>query len=124
MPPLPADVPDLPARTWFQYGYQEGISRLLDLWDEFGVKVTSHMVGSAVRRNPALARKIVQRGHEAAAHSRNWQPEFGMSREEEKAFIAAGVADIELQLSAPQPAHAGRAVETGIPLPHRRLEPR
>ncbi len=93
--PLPAGVPDLPARTWFQYGYQEGLPRLLDLWDEFGIKVTSHMVGTAVRRNPALANEIVQRGHEAAGHGLNWQPQFAMTRQQEKEFIAAGAAEIE-----------------------------
>lgn len=56
---------DLPAETWYQYGYKEGIPRMLDNWDKLGIKVTSHMVGSAVEKNPALAKEIVQRGHEA-----------------------------------------------------------
>lgn len=89
--PLPKGFPDLPAKTWFQYGYKEGIPRLLDLWDRHKVKVTSHMVGEAVRRNPALAKEIVERGHEAAAHGMTWQPQYALPRAEEKAFIAAGV---------------------------------
>lgn len=93
--PMQAGVPDLPARTWYQYGYQEGIGRMLDLWDEFNIKVTSHMVGSAVRRNPALAREIVQRGHEASGHGLNWQPQYNMTREQEKEFIQAGAAELE-----------------------------
>ena len=39
---------------------------VLDLWDRHGVKVTSHMVGEAVHRHPALAKEIVARGHEAS----------------------------------------------------------
>src|SRR3954462_11560406 len=39
---------DLPGATWFQYGYKEGIPRMLDNWDKLGVKVISHMVGAAV----------------------------------------------------------------------------
>lgn len=93
--PLPKGYPDLPARTWFQYGYKEGIPRLLDLWDRHKIKVTSHMVGDAVRKNPALAREIVERGHEAAAHGMTWQPQYALPREEEKAFIAAGVAAVK-----------------------------
>lgn len=89
-PPVAAPYPDLPAKTWFQYGYREGIQRLLDLWDKHGVKVTSHMVGAAVQRNPALAREIVSRGHEAAAHGMTWQPEYAMARDELKRFIGAG----------------------------------
>jgi peptidoglycan/xylan/chitin deacetylase (PgdA/CDA1 family) len=93
--PLPKGYPDLPAKTWFEYGYKEGIPRLLDLWDRHKVKVTSHMVGDAVRKNPGLARQIVERGHEAAAHGMTWQPQYALSREEEKAFIGRGVAAVK-----------------------------
>jgi peptidoglycan/xylan/chitin deacetylase (PgdA/CDA1 family) len=93
--PLPRGYPDLPARTWFQYGYKEGIPRLLDLWDKHKVKVTSHMVGDAARKNPKLAREVVERGHEAAAHGMTWAAQYAMPREEERAFIAAGVAAVK-----------------------------
>lgn len=93
--PLPQGFPDLPAKTWFQYGYREGIPRLLDLWDRHGVKVTSHMVGDAVNHHPGLAKEIVERGHEAAAHGMTWSSQFNMSRDEEKAFVAAGVKAIK-----------------------------
>lgn len=93
--PLPPGTPDLPAQTWFQYGYREGVPRLLDLWDKHGVKVTSHMVGAAVLKNPALAKEIVRRGHEAAAHGMDWKPQFGLGRAEELAFVRAGVEAVE-----------------------------
>jgi peptidoglycan/xylan/chitin deacetylase (PgdA/CDA1 family) len=93
--PLPAGTPDLPARTWFQYGYREGVPRLLDLWDKHGVKVTSHMVGTAVLKSPALAREIVKRGHEAAAHGMSWKPQVSMSRAQELAFVREGVEAVE-----------------------------
>jgi peptidoglycan/xylan/chitin deacetylase (PgdA/CDA1 family) len=89
--PLPPEYPDLPAKTWFEYGYIEGIPRLLDLWDKHGIKVTSHMVGRAVLANPDLAKEIVKRGHEAAAHGMSWSSQFDMAREQEKEFIAEGV---------------------------------
>jgi peptidoglycan/xylan/chitin deacetylase (PgdA/CDA1 family) len=89
--PLPPEYPDLPAKTWFEYGYREGIPRLLDLWDKYGIKVTSHMVGQAALANPELAKEIVNRGHEAAAHGMSWLSQFNMTREQEKEFIAAGV---------------------------------
>jgi len=82
---------DLPAQTWYEYGYKEGIPRMLDLWDEFGIKVTSHMVGEAVQKNPKLARTIVERGHEAAAHGMSWSSQYNMTYDEEKKFIADGV---------------------------------
>jgi peptidoglycan/xylan/chitin deacetylase (PgdA/CDA1 family) len=82
---------DLPAETWYTYGYKEGIPRMLDNWDKLGIKVTSHMVGSAVLKNPQLAKEIVQRGHEAAAHGMNWSSQYNLSYEEEKKFIKDGV---------------------------------
>jgi peptidoglycan/xylan/chitin deacetylase (PgdA/CDA1 family) len=89
--PLPPEYPDLPAKTWFEYGYKEGIPRLLNLWDKYGIKVTSHMVGQAVLTNPDLAKEIVNRGHEAAAHGMSWLSQYNMTRDQEKQFIAAGV---------------------------------
>src|SRR4051812_17400952 len=82
---------DLPGATWYEYGYKEGIPRMLDNWDKLGIKVTSHMVGSAVLKNPALAKEIVQRGHEAAAHGMSWSSQYNLSYEAEKKFIKDGV---------------------------------
>ena len=82
---------DLPAATWYQYGYKEGIPRMLDNWDKLGIKVTSHMVGSAVLKNPQLAKEIVERGHEAAAHGMNWSSQYNLSYEAERKFIQDGV---------------------------------
>lgn len=82
---------DLPAVTWYQYGYKEGIPRMLDNWDKLGIKVTSHMVGSAVLKNPQLAKEIVERGHEAAAHGMNWSSQYNLSYEAERKFIQDGV---------------------------------
>lgn len=86
---------DLPANTWYQYGYKEGIPRMLDNWDKLGIKVSSHMVGAAVVSNPNLAKEIVERGHEAAAHGMNWASQYNMTYEEEKRFIKDGVDAIK-----------------------------
>ncbi|MET1114599.1 MAG: polysaccharide deacetylase family protein [Comamonas sp.] len=90
-PAMDKQFPDLPARTWFEYGVREGIPRMLDLWDRHGVKVTSHMTGQAVERNPQLAREIVQRGHEAAAHGQTWTPHWNITAEEERASYQANI---------------------------------
>lgn len=85
---------DLPAETWYQYGYKEGIPRMLDNWDKLGIKVTSHMVGSAVLNSPKLAKEIVERGHEAAAHGMSWSKQYNLHYDEEKKFIQDGVEAI------------------------------
>lgn len=86
---------DLPAATWYQYGYKEGIPRMLDNWDKLGVKVTSHMVGSAVLNNPQLAKEIVDRGHEAAAHGMNWSSQYQLAYKDERTFIKEGADAIK-----------------------------
>jgi peptidoglycan/xylan/chitin deacetylase (PgdA/CDA1 family) len=93
---LPASVPaDLAANTWFAYGYREGIPRMLDLWDKHGIKVTSHLIGEAAQRQSALAKDIVQRGHEAAGHGPRWSSQYAMSRPQERKFIKDAADMIE-----------------------------
>lgn len=92
---LDAKYPDLPTEKWYEYGFKEGIPRLLDMYDRKKVKVTSHMVGQAVERHPALAKEIVQRGHEAAAHGQTWGPFYERTRDDEKAYHEASVRALE-----------------------------
>jgi len=62
-------VPDLPTNAFFAYGHYEGIPRVLDLMDKHDIKLSSFMIGRAVETSPDVAREIVHRGHEAAAHA-------------------------------------------------------
>jgi peptidoglycan/xylan/chitin deacetylase (PgdA/CDA1 family) len=87
-------VPDLPTNAFFAYGHYEGIPRVLDLMDKHGVKLSSFMIGKAVETSPDLAREIVRRGHEAAAHGRVWDNSYQLTRDEEKRFIADSVESI------------------------------
>ncbi len=94
-PTIDTKYPDLPVAKWYDYGFKEGIPRMLDMFDRVGVKVTSHMVGAAVERNPQLAKEIVQRGHEAAGHGQTWTPQFSMTPEEERSSYEASIKTIE-----------------------------
>jgi polysaccharide deacetylase family protein (PEP-CTERM system associated) len=42
--------------------------RLLDIFDEYGVRSTFFMLGWVAERHPQLVRTIVERGHEVASH--------------------------------------------------------
>lgn len=93
---LPASISSDPVvNTWFAYGYREGVPRMLDLWDRHGIKVTSHMIGDAVRRHPELAKEIVKRGHEAAGHGPRWSSQYAMSRAQERQFISEAASMVE-----------------------------
>ena len=56
-PPIDPKYPDLPVQKWYEYGFKEGVPRLLDLWDRVGVKVTSHMVGQAVEKTSRTSQR-------------------------------------------------------------------
>jgi peptidoglycan/xylan/chitin deacetylase (PgdA/CDA1 family) len=93
-PAIEASYPDLAVGKWYDYGVQEGIPRLLEVFQRRRVTVTSHMVGAAVDRNPELAREIVNRGHEAAAHGQSWTPQHSMSADQERASYQANIKSI------------------------------
>jgi peptidoglycan/xylan/chitin deacetylase (PgdA/CDA1 family) len=95
MPKIDPQYLDLPASKWYDYGYKEGLPRLLEIFDRRKIKVTSHMVGAAVDLHPALAKEIVQRGHEASGHGQTWTAQFSMTPEEERVSYQQSIESIE-----------------------------
>jgi peptidoglycan/xylan/chitin deacetylase (PgdA/CDA1 family) len=89
--PLPKGQPDLPAESWFRYGANEGIYRMLDLWKKYNIKVTSHVVGEAAVKYPEIAKAIANQGHEIAAHGMSWSNQWNMSYADELAFVKKGI---------------------------------
>jgi peptidoglycan/xylan/chitin deacetylase (PgdA/CDA1 family) len=71
----------------FQYGIYEGTPRLLELMDKHNIKLSAFMVGEAVDKDPDLAKEVVRRGHEAAAHGRTWSASYDLGPTEERSFI-------------------------------------
>jgi peptidoglycan/xylan/chitin deacetylase (PgdA/CDA1 family) len=94
MPKIDPMYPDLPAAKWYEYGFKEGLPRLLDMFDRRKVKVTSHMVGATVDLHPALAKEIVQRGHEASGHGQTWASQYSMTPEQERESYKESIASI------------------------------
>ena len=95
MPKIDSKYPDLPASKWYDYGYKEGLPRLLDVLDRRNVKATSHMVGAAVHLHPSLAKEIVERGHEAAGHGQTWTAQYSMTPDEERASYQRSIESIQ-----------------------------
>ena len=93
--PLPKGTPDLPAESWFRYGANEGIYRMLALWKKHDIQVTSHIVGDAALRYPEVAKAIADGGHEVAAHGVSWDDQWNLSYEEESKFVSDGVNAVE-----------------------------
>jgi peptidoglycan/xylan/chitin deacetylase (PgdA/CDA1 family) len=95
LPQTDPKYPDFAATKWYEYGFKEGLPRLLDMFDRRNVKVTSHMVGSDVEKHPTLAKEIVERGHEPSGHGQTWTPEYSMVPEAERKSYADSAATIE-----------------------------
>jgi peptidoglycan/xylan/chitin deacetylase (PgdA/CDA1 family) len=93
--PLPKGQPDLPAESWFRYGANEGIYRMLDLWKKYDIKVTSHVVGEAAIRYPEVAKAIANGGHEIAAHGIAWSNQWDKSFADELKFVKDGADTVE-----------------------------
>lgn len=93
--PIEKGLPDLPTNAFFAYGHYEGIPRVLDLMDKYGIKLSSFMIGKAVETSPDIAREIVKRGHEAAAHGSTWQSSYFLDPDAERRFIADSVETIQ-----------------------------
>src|SRR5260370_25402201 len=74
LPRIDPKYPDIAATKWYEYGFKEGLPRLLEMFDRRKVNVTSHMVAAPVEKHPALAKEIVQRGHDPAGHGKGWPP--------------------------------------------------
>jgi peptidoglycan/xylan/chitin deacetylase (PgdA/CDA1 family) len=93
---------DLASETERQYGWREGIPRLLDMFDRHRIKVSSFLSGQGLERAPALAKEIADRGHECAAHGVTHTQQFHLGRDDEQKFIQDGV-DIVVRLTGQHP---------------------
>lgn len=94
--PLPPEYkgrvyPDLRAETDIQYGYREGVPRLLEMFDRHRIKVSAFIAGEAAERSPQIAREIAERGHEIAGHGRSHSSQMHMERADELIFVKDGV---------------------------------
>jgi peptidoglycan/xylan/chitin deacetylase (PgdA/CDA1 family) len=85
----------MPTNGAFQYGIYEGTPRLLNPFDKRDIKVTAFMIGEAIDKDSALAKEVVRRGHEAAAHGRTWSANYDLSPPDERQFIIDNMKSIE-----------------------------
>lgn len=72
--------------------------KLLNIFDDFGVKATFFILGDVAKRYPFLVKEIVTRGHEIGSHGMNHQLVYTQTMEEfERDFLQS--IDILEQLS-------------------------
>ena len=83
---VPPGIRDMGQEQIFAYGTRAGLWRMLDALDAHRLPATFLMCGRAVERAPALAREVVARGHEAAAHGWLWRPQADYTSAEAEAL--------------------------------------
>lgn len=49
--------------------YEQGVPRLLDLFDEFGIRATFFVCGQDLPKQTAVIQEMIKRGHEVANHT-------------------------------------------------------
>jgi peptidoglycan/xylan/chitin deacetylase (PgdA/CDA1 family) len=84
----------LGVETNYEYGSRAGVWRLLDVFDELGVKVTFNAAAVALERNRAVAKEIRARGHDVISHGWRWEDLTLLSRDEERERIKRAVESI------------------------------
>ncbi len=89
------DQRDLAVESMYEYGSRAGIWRLLRVFDAANVPVTFFAAAVALERNPDVARKLTQRGDEAAGHGFRWSNHYEMTRDEERHAIKLAIDSIE-----------------------------
>lgn len=68
---LPGRVPDFPNYSWREYGQRVGIWRLIDLFDQLGVRASCTANAVTFTRRRAMTDAVLARGWELLAH--NWE---------------------------------------------------
>jgi putative urate catabolism protein len=105
----PVEGRNLLVEDLFAYGSRAGFWRLLELFEERGLKFTCWAVGLALQRNPEAGRAMAELGHEVASHAWRWIDYAGMPENEEREHIRKTVAVIEeLTGQGPRGWYTGR----------------
>jgi polysaccharide deacetylase family protein (PEP-CTERM system associated) len=75
--------------------------RVLDLFDEAGVRATFFVLGWIANRHPALVREIAARGHEVASHGYHHQLLYLLTPEQFREDVRAAKSTIEQATGSP-----------------------
>lgn len=89
--PLPG-VRHMNMESIYEYGSRVGFWRLLRLFEERGLPLTSFAVGMALERYPEAAHALKEAGHEVASHGYRWIDYQHVDPELERAHIRAAIA--------------------------------
>jgi hypothetical protein len=93
---------EVPAEVPFPV-YQQGIPRLLDLFDRFGIRATFFICGRDLPAQASTVTEIARRGHELANHSSQHRNGFARLSRTEKCAEISDTSDLIHAASHQQP---------------------
>ena len=89
--------------SMYEYGSRVGVWRVLRMFDERKLPLTSFAVASALERHPEVAAALQAGGHEIATHGWKWIDYQNESPEVERAHIQRAV-DVHTRICGERPA--------------------
>lgn len=60
---------------------------MLNLFEVHNIPITAYAVGQALEKNPAVAKALVEGGHEVASHAYRWLDYHGCPEELEREYV-------------------------------------
>lgn len=101
---LPGRVPDFPNYSWREYGQRVGLWRMIDLFDQLGVRPSCTANAVTFERRGAMTDAVLTRGWELLAH--NWEQgellsDFAHDPDAERAIITRTLAAFEHHVGRP-----------------------
>jgi len=87
---LPGRIPDFPNYTWREYGQRVGLWRMIELFDELGVKASCTTNAVTIERRRAMTDAVLERGWELFTH--NWEQgellsDYALEPEKEREIV-------------------------------------
>jgi allantoinase len=75
----------------FEFGSRRGVWRVLNVFDDFDIKISILAVARALEQNPELAHAFVDRGHEVVSHGYRWIDYCFVSEDDERRHIQLAI---------------------------------
>ena len=108
---------DLSTETMYEYGSRAGFWRILRLFAQRNIHLTSWAVGRALELNPAAGKAMADAGHEVASHGWRWINYKDMPEAEEREHMRLAIRAIEQSAGKPPVGwYTGRLSENTLRL--------
>lgn len=102
-------VRNMSMESCYEYGSRAGVWRLLKLFDKYDIPLTIFAVAMAVERNPAVAKAMVEAGHEICSHGYRWIDYQYMDEAQEREHLERAIEIItRVTGQPPQGWYTGR----------------